>query len=296
MTEFQKDNSYPGLYLRTTTGVYYVMRKKKGLRPLRASTGETSRARAKTKADVLVRRWLGGEAVGIRTFSEVADEALASFTGRDGTVYNAKRYIGELKAHWGPLNVQAITRAQFNDWLQRFRKKKDRETFMDYAKYFNVVMRYAYEARYVSHLVTIPNPDPKKETGRVYTDEEFAAVFKEASPALRVQLLMASFCAMRLREILYLSWDRVDLEAGKITLRAEDVKTGRAAAKRRAGIKGKARFHDWRHTCLNRWLVVEKRNPLLVSAYAGVSIRTIEAVYLHVSEEHTREIAEAVRI
>jgi integrase len=66
------------------------------------------------------------------------------------------------------------------------------------------------------------------------------------------------------------------------------------ALKQAAGVQ--CRFHDLRHTFLTRALLRLKLNPYDVSVYAGVSLQTLERVYLHPHPEHTKAIASAMTI
>lgn len=75
-----------------------------------------------------------------------------------------------------------------------------------------------------------------------------------------------------------------------------DNKTAWRTAKRNAGIKGSARWHDLRHTSLTKALLESKVAPILVSEYAGVSLKTIQRVYLHSNEEATKAVAQVIRI
>lgn len=70
----------------------------------------------------------------------------------------------------------------------------------------------------------------------------------------------------------------------------------RVKDKEHANIKGRARWHDLRHTALTWALIEKKMNPLLVSKYAGVSMRTIERVYLKVKPEDTKEVSDAITL
>lgn len=65
---------------------------------------------------------------------------------------------------------------------------------------------------------------------------------------------------------------------------------------RRAGIDGRCRWHDLRHSAITKALVEEGTSPVLVSQYAGVSIRTIENVYLHNEAEKTAAVANVVKV
>jgi len=73
------------------------------------------------------------------------------------------------------------------------------------------------------------------------------------------------------------------------------VKTAWTAAKRRAGIQGRLRWHDLRHSGLTYLLLVCGQDIVKVSEYVGTSARTLQRVYLHARPEHTREVGEAIR-
>jgi integrase len=60
---------------------------------------------------------------------------------------------------------------------------------------------------------------------RVLSDAQFARLFEASEEALRPILRIAFDTGMRLREILDLRWEQVDLRGGTIKLAAEDTKT-----------------------------------------------------------------------
>lgn len=63
--------------------------------------------------------------------------------------------------------------------------------------------------------------------------------------------------------------------------------------KRLAGVKG--RFHDLRHTFLSNALLRDKKNPIDVAIFAGVSLEEMQKTYLHPTPEDTRYVAEHIR-
>jgi len=86
-----------------------------------------------------------------------------------------------------------------------------------------------------------------------------------------------------------------------------DNKTAWATAKRKAGIKGRLRWHDIRHTALTHLILGDetlpadqrermKRPVVEVSEVAGGSVRTIQAVYLHATGAHLTGIADALKL
>lgn len=71
----------------------------------------------------------------------------------------------------------------------------------------------------------IPLPDPRNARDRVLTEEEWSKLYQAAKPHLRPVLLTAYQLGQRLSEIVGLTWDRIDLKRGFITLRSQDTKT-----------------------------------------------------------------------
>jgi integrase len=356
-----KGRRIPNFLVFSESGIIYYREsfKKLGIPSLFISTNETTIGRARTAAEIAVQRHknkhLGiddSKAYGrIKTiaFEKIAKEVLERHTPkkRKGTQENQKYYISKLIEHFGFLDINAITTRDFDDWIEKLKRIETRKTFMDYAKNMNLVMRYAYNERYTTHLVRFKNPDKSEEkAGRVFSDEQIQALYKNMNEETRDQFVLCYECMMRLREALYLTWDRVNLKTGVITLRAKDVKTGSKTGKGRefkmspnawermknryklrnkkslyvfpspsdaskpthqnktawrnakvnAEVYGKARWHDLRHTALSKALLEKRIDPIAVSEYAGVSLRTIQAVYLHSKAEDTKDVAGSVVI
>lgn len=356
-TKFEKIEH--GLWKYKKTGVIYAREtfRKDRIPDLFETTGETTVLKARNKRKSLIAihmtHYLGGSsAVDKRrgySIGSIIEEFLSTETPtrREGTRLNHLTYLTELKTHWGAWDVSRITEVAWRQWLLEFkRQKKNRKSFWDYTVYMNMILRYAYKNRYAPHLLTLKNNDPiKTDSGRVFTEEEIKSLWEVMNEDTRDQFILSYECFMRLREVLYLEWNRIDFRHKTITLRKEDVKTGSrtgkgrtfrvseaafkrlskraeqplksefvfpspvdpskpvednktawVAAKRAAKIKGRARWHDLRHTAITRALLENKTNPLLVSEYAGLSMRTIQKVYLHAKFEHTASVANVVKI
>jgi integrase len=316
---------------------------------LRANTHETTIGKARTAAEKLIgkhrARYTSGMVAG-RTLGDVMTEVLRVVTPlrRENTQEQHKMYFAELGKELGHIPLDRFTRSTWASWLPTFQAKKNRGTYKDYAKNLNMVLRYAYNNRMLGYLITIPNPDVNKgKVGRLFSEAEIEALSRAAiDRESKLQFALGYGCAMRLREALHLTWDRISTDTGLLELRAEDVKTGSktnlgrkffvtkealtllrqqkvavgdrspfvfpsplnpavsidqnktawAGMKRRAGIKGRARFHDLRHSRISHLLFIHKLRVEFVSEYVGTSIMTLQRVYMHSSPENTRAISE----
>jgi len=88
---------------------------------------------------------------------------------------------------------------------------------------FSFAMREGWLERNPVRLVKFEKENNARD--RVLTTEEFKMLQAESAPHLKAINLMAYQTGMRSGEILNLTWDRVDLKAGLIRLKAEDTKT-----------------------------------------------------------------------
>jgi len=73
------------------------------------------------------------------------------------------------------------------------------------------------------------------------------------------------------------------------------IKTAWLGAKRRAGITGKLRWHDLKHSGIDYLLNIVGLDVRKVSEFVGTSVRTLQRVYNHTQPEHTREVGQAIR-
>jgi len=375
----EKDKRFcavPGsdLSLNVESGIYYVTKQFRHRRipMLFKTTREKDFKRAKKLVAGMIIDHINEHEHGqtkpgqARTVSRVIEEIQRTETPglRSGTQENRTAYFKELGSELGHMPIDRVTIDTWSRWLVGFKKKKNRKTFWDYAKHMNILIRYAYEQKYISHLITLPNPDPKKITGTVLSPQNIRELWSVMNDDTRDQLVLAYENCMRLREVLYLTWERIDLESGEITLRAQDVKTGSKTGRGRTFVASEhaierlrarwakacgkkdfpesnsvfpsptgkgpvdwnatawarakrmvtegdekkgvapinpafphwARWHDLRHSSISHMLLDKKMNPLLVSEFAGVSMQTIQRIYLHSTAEKTKSVSQAISI
>lgn len=281
------------------------------------------------------------------TFNDVIKELLNDVAPlkREQTQERYYFYLGIIKESLGEKKIEDFTRKDFMLWIRYIRKRNpQRNYFDDYSKFMNIIFNFSYQQKYITHLIKFPLVDGEREkSGRVYSKNEIERLFSNMNKTTQLQFILSYECFMRLREVLHLTWDRVDLEKGQITLRKQDVKTGTRTGKGRivplsddalnmlndrvegvknnfvfpsrdgknycdnnrkawerakkvSGIVGSARWHDIRHTALTV-AILEKKLPIAhVSKVAGVSMRTLEKVYLHHDVEHLREITKSMKL
>ncbi len=218
------------------SGIFYAVKAFRGMPNLFKSLRTTNKTEARRRLAQAVRDHLdkhgGGKvAVGrIPTVSELIEEIervegprLRIKTQRKRTFY-FERIRDEMGL--GHIPMDRFTLGLFTDRLEKVKQKRKRKTYWDYFKHANILNRYAYQQKYVSHRQTFPHTDKKTTVGTVLSVEEIKALWNVMNETTRDQFVLSYECCMRLREMLHLTWDRVDLESGEITLGAEHVKTG----------------------------------------------------------------------
>lgn len=222
-----------------------------------------------------------------------------------------------------------------------------RKTFDYLAVAMNMLSKYAYKKKMISHHVKIPLLDELGRVGRAIDHQTAQDLYSHMTEDAKDMYCLSYVNCMRKDEGMLLTWERFDLKTGLITLRPEDVKTGSRTkrgrqiivadwvrerfiaryeqqkllnspwvfpsprnpmnpqrsiktawkgAKRRAGITGRLRWHDLRHSGISYLIHVCKLDIVKVSEFVGTSVRTLQRVYLHTRPEHTKEVGQAIRL
>ncbi len=116
----------------------------------------------------------------------------------------------------------------------------------------------------------VPLPDPHNERDRVLTEGEWERLHEAAAPHLKPMLLLAYHLGQRFGEITNLTWDRVDLQRGFITLRSIDTKTKKA---RQVPLTPAVRL------ALSELAKVRRLNTNHVFVYDGQPIKSIKTAF-----------------
>lgn len=220
------------IYLDIASGIYIVRKFKKGKDPLWESTGEKSIKAARAAKDAIIARWLGDRPkTSRRMMLDLFDEVLRikktkswkTFASAETQIKNHLRpWFSEYAPFLDQFNESVFEKyIQFQcDKNSKRRLKHDREILM-------FTLNLARKKGLIQQSFSLRKADAKREIGKYYSDEEITTLLSRATPDLHFQILIAIKMGMRLGEILGLSWDRINLTNGFITLHPENTKTRR---------------------------------------------------------------------
>jgi integrase len=178
--------------------------------------GQESSERAKP---ILFKEWA-------KTYLDLNEvKSLRSFVGRSHSVegHLVPFFGGKILSEIRPQDVEAF-RAQ--------RKKSDgNPASVQTVNHDHIALKHCLNVAIRRGLLhsnpasKVPLPNPQNERDRVLSDEEWNKLYQTAKPHLRPVLLTAYQLGQRFSEIVGLTWDRVDVKRGFITLRSLDTKT-----------------------------------------------------------------------
>jgi integrase len=162
-------------------------------------------------------------------FSEVAQEVLQTQSRKaPATSENAKIHIKYLNEYFGDEKVSKIDEKSWESYVAHQMAKKANRLFEHERRHFIMIMRRAHDLGYTRRVIRIKKIKSRLQKGKVLSDDEIAKLLKNAAPALYAQIIMGVTMGLRRSEILFLTWDRVDLDRRVITLRAQDTKIRKA--------------------------------------------------------------------
>ena len=337
MTKREEVEKYPFLVRYVDSGIYYLRTTING-RLVEKSTGEKKLSGALTRAKRLMSEE-GGDArrIGTVTYQDLRDELLKIQGNKaPATLASAKFQLAKLDRFFTGWTADRLTESAWEDYMVFSRRIEPGRQLEHDRRHFVMLCNLAYRKGLLSKPVRVRKIQSDGSPGRALEPDEVARLLETAQACgadLHLQVMMALTMGMRKSEILKLSWDRVNLGRGLITLRAQDTKIRKGRvfgisdpvleALRRRTPKGpfvfpnrltpsrpqanleklwdecrslakvKCRFHDLRHTFLTR-AFKESVNPALICHYAGLSLEEAQKTYLHISAEDTRIVSQIV--
>lgn len=157
---------------------------------------------------------------------EVVEGKLSPGTRKDAQYWVFTRLIPYMRLHC-PFVVD-FNEAVWEDYIVWEQRNRPGTKLFNCRKYMSQIVHRAAKKGVVARPIRLRNPDPKRDAGKVYSEDEIKSLLKRADDELRLQILMAYSMGMRRSEILHLQWDRLDLRAGVVHLRREDTKIRQA--------------------------------------------------------------------
>ncbi|MBX3348865.1 MAG: site-specific integrase [Nitrospira sp.] len=175
----------------------------------------------------------------------------------------------QLVPFFGKKHLTAITPEDVEAYRAQRKKYNGKAPSLQTINNDHIILKHCLNVARRKRLLTtnpaslVPIPNANNERDRVLTAEEWQRLHEVASPHLKPILLMAYHLGQRLGEILNLTWDRVDLHRGIITLRAVDTKTNKPrqvpmTAQVKATLIELSRVRDIGH----KHVFVYQRNPM----------------------------------
>ena len=139
----------------------------------------------------------------------------------------------QLIPFFGKKHLTAITPEDVEAYRAQRKKYNGQVPSLQTINNDHIILKHCLNVARRKRLLTtnpaslVPIPNANNERDRTLTAEEWHQLYEAASLHLKPILLTAYHLGQRLGEILNLTWDRVDLHRGIITLRAVDTKTNK---------------------------------------------------------------------
>jgi integrase len=166
-------------------------------------------------------------------FSDLADEVLEEIRlrCRPRTYDVAIAPIRYLKETFrGVLAKNVLPDDFYSMHVPRMNRIKPGLNLNTQRKHFIQILFRAYRQGLIkTPPLKIPKPSKPKDVGRELTDDEIVRIFKACkSQDLKFQIKIALLTGMRLREILHLKWESLDLKSCTMFLPCDSTKTGKS--------------------------------------------------------------------
>ena len=175
----------------------------------------------------------------------------------------------QLIPFFGKRSLSAITPEHVETYRAQRRRRNGTAVSLQTVNNDHIILKHCLNVARRKGLLSVnpatlvPIPSPNNERDRVLTAEEWHKLYEAAAPHLQPILLTAYHLGQRLGEILNLTWDRVDLHRGIITLRGVDTKTNvprqvPMTPQVKATLTSLAKVRDLTH----KHVLVYQRNPV----------------------------------
>ncbi len=220
------------------------------------------------------------------TFGELVDWYLELVSTQSLRSYTKIRQHGRtLKAHFGNILAKDIKPYMVENYQQERRSKKSirgtryrpasiNREYEVLKRIFNMAIREEFLDK--NPCFKVPRLSEENARNRVLSSSELEKLIGELPTHAADIVRMGYFTGMRFGEIVGLTWDRVDLASGTITLNPEDTKTGKARVV--------ALVSEAVEILRNSWRVRSLACPYVFS-YKGQAIKSIKTALWRAMEK-----------
>ncbi len=197
-------------------------------RHTRKSTGTTDREQAEEFERVLQERLWRLRKLGDRSAVAWADAAKRWLNDSARSRRRDREILAWLKPRIGAYPVSAVADP---DALEQLRQDALAEGWSQSTAdrvmgTVRAVLHACWRWRYLEAAPPVPMYRPPRSEPRWLTQAQFAALCQELPPHLELAARFAVLTLLRMRSMLQLTWDRVDLERGRMWVPGEHMKTG----------------------------------------------------------------------
>lgn len=231
------------IYEDTRSGIYYIRIRRKGKKPLNKSLDTKNYKNAQTKADTLVREYLGHEQK--RTehvlFKDEVPRFLESFKVRvsAGTLLRTKSVIRlYLMPYWQNKIISHITPEDWDAYLSAEKLKRNRN-FTNDKKAMDNILAFAVQNKRMIARPKLTDPTPASEAGRELSESEIqklSNVAKGMNPRVYAGMCIAYGAGCRIGEVVSLSWKLIDLEERYMTVKGKSSPRAKKSGIRKVAI------------------------------------------------------------
>lgn len=137
---------------------------------------------------------------------------------------SARQWIPRLIKAFGKTPIAEIQEEHWVKYVSRERARRERKFFTD-RKFMRLILRFAESRGLVRRRIELPIPDLPWDSGRELTDLELRLLRQNSAPLLKFQIEIGWKMGLRLREMLRLRREQIDLKLKVIFLGACDTKT-----------------------------------------------------------------------
>lgn len=225
MPKLKRDKEYRELYVRESTGTYYVKKYLPAYGEVLRALGTKDRAKAIRRIDKVVHELsrLENEV----TIDEIAEECQAYYETKSFKTKESFNLHWEkhLSPYFTGMPVQVV--GEYWDKYRAYQRTKNPKRKLSHdRKHLRFILGWAQRQGKVGAIPSlgIDHHDRRRARGRIIQNNEIRKLLRSASPTWRLKIALYQ-TGMRSGEVSKLKWTDIDFRTGIVRLRSETVKT-----------------------------------------------------------------------